>query len=401
MDKIEELLTRGVANILPNKEELRKLLLSKKRLNIYFGIDPTSTHIHLGHGVPLRKLQAFANLGHNVTLLIGDFTALIGDTSDKDKERPSLTPEEIKRNFKTYKNQAQKILDFSKIRVRYNSEWLKTLTISDAIRLGKLFSTNDFVSRELIQKRLTGGKRVGLHEVLYPLMQGYDSYYLNTDIQLGGTDQTFNMQAGRTLQKILRKKESFIIANVFLEDTDGRKMSKTLGNAIWLTDKPQDMYAKIMAINDNLIVQYFTLETNVEIKEIERIKTEIKLGKNPMEIKKELARIIVTELHSEKDATDTKENFEKVVQRKEAPSHIPEQFFPRSFVSNATITDALERSQIVASRSQAKRVIAQGGTAVYDTKVTDPNTPIAPLMRNGEIIVRVGKRNIVKIGTES
>lgn len=401
MDRIEELLTRGVANIIPSKEELKKALSSGKKLNVYLGIDPTATRIHLGHSVILRKLEGFAGLGHNVTFLIGDFTALVGDTSDKDAERPVLTKKQIQENFKTYKNQAEKILDFSKVTIRYNSEWLNKLSFPEIIKLAQQFSFGDFASRELIRKRLDVGKRVGLHEGLYPAMQGYDSYFLDTDVQIGGTDQTFNMQAGRILQKKWRNKESFIVATEFLMGTDGRKMSKSWGNAIWLDDNPQDMFAKIMAINDTLIVQYFTLGTNVEIKEIETIKREIQSGKNPMEIKKELARIIVTELHSKKDALDAQENFEKTVQRKELPADIPKLIFPKNFVSNATITDALEKSEMVSSRSEAKRVIEQGGTAVYDAKITDPNAPIAPLMKNEEIIIRVGKRNIVKIGTES
>lgn len=215
MDKIEELLERGVANIIPGREALEKALRSEKKLNVYLGIDPTATRIHLGHAVPLRQLQAFAELGHNVTFLIGDFTALIGDTSDKDSERPVLTAEQIEENFQTYKSQAEKILDFSKVHVRHNSEWLKKLNFEEIVKLCQQFSVGDFISRELIRKRLDSGKRVALHEVLYPVMQGYDSYFMDTDIQLGGTDQTFNMQAGRTLQKNLREKESFVMANVF------------------------------------------------------------------------------------------------------------------------------------------------------------------------------------------
>ena len=208
MNDIEQVLTRGVANIIPGKKELFGKLTSTKKLNIYLGIDPTSTKIHLGHAVSLRKLNIFAQKGHNVTFLIGDFTALIGDTSDKDSERPALTIEEIDENFKTYKKQAEKILDFSKVKIRYNSQWLKKLTFEDILKLTQHFSAGDFVGRELVKKRLNDNKRVGLHELLYPVMQGYDSYFMDTDLQIGGTDQTFNMQAGRLLQKKLRNKES-------------------------------------------------------------------------------------------------------------------------------------------------------------------------------------------------
>src|SRR3989344_8225594 len=200
MDRISDLLTRGVANIIPGKSELEKLLHSGKKLNIYNGIDPTNVHVHLGNAFPLRKLQVLVDLGHNVTFLIGDFTALIGDTSDKDYERPVLTKGEIEENFSTYKEQAEKILDFSKVKVKHNSEWLAKLTYSQVFELKQQFSLNDFISRELIKKRLDEGKSVRLDETEYPIMQGYDSYFMDTDIQIGGTDQTFNMQAGRTLQ---------------------------------------------------------------------------------------------------------------------------------------------------------------------------------------------------------
>src|ERR1035437_3067600 len=259
MQDFNELVKRGVANIIPNKDELEKLLKSGKKLNIYMGVDPTATKIHLGNAVGLRKLQSFAKLGHNVTFLIGDFTALIGDTSDKDTERPNLTSKEIEENLQTYKKQAEKILDFSKVKVKYNSEWLKKLTYEEILKLNQHFSANDFLRRELIKKRLSEGKRVGLHEFSYPVMQGYDSYFLDTDIQIGGTDQTFNMQAGRTLQKDLRHKESFVLTTPILEGPDGRKMSKSYGNAIWLDDNPNDMFAKVMAVEDKLIITYFTL----------------------------------------------------------------------------------------------------------------------------------------------
>jgi tyrosyl-tRNA synthetase len=255
MDTIDEILTRGVENIIPDKNKLRVLLESGKKLNIYLGIDPTATNIHVGHAVPLRKLQKFAELGHNVTFLIGDFTALIGDTSDKDSERPHLTREQIESNFQTYKRQAEKILDFDKITVKHNSDWLSKLSYAQIIELMQHFSAGEFFSRELIKKRLTEGKHVGLHEIMYPVMQGYDSYIMDTDIQLGGTDQTFNMQAGRILQKDIRNKESFIIANGFLMGTDGRKMSKTWNNAIWLTDEPNDMFGKVMSLKDELIIE--------------------------------------------------------------------------------------------------------------------------------------------------
>ena len=396
MDRIEELLTRGVANITPNKEELKKVLASGKKLNIYLGIDPTSTRIHLGHGVILRKLNEFAKLGHNVTFLIGDYTALVGDTSDKNKERPVLTSEQIEQNFQTYKEQAQKILNFSKVKIRFNSEWLNKLDPKKIIQLCIQFSLNDFISRELIRNRLDAKTRVRLHELLYPALQGYDSYFLDTDAQIGGTDQTFNMQAGRTLQKNWRNKESYILATEFLTGTDGRKMSKSWGNAIWLDDNPIDMFAKVMGIKDDLIIQYFTLATRFSNEEIEKINMRLNSEGNPINIKKELARIIVAELYSEKDALDAEENFEKVVQKQETPEDIPIYQYIGS--ESIGIVDLLVKTKLTNSRTNAKRLIQQGGVSIDNDIINNDNRTIQ--VKNGQII-KVGKRKFVKIRINS
>ncbi len=395
MDKIEELLTRGIANIIPSKEKFEKKLKSGKKLNVYLGIDPTTTKIHLGHEVALRKLQKFAELSHNVTFLIGDFTALIGDTSDKDSERPVLTSTQIEENFKTYKKQAEKILDFSKVKVRYNSEWLGKLSSRDVIKLAQQFSFGDFGSRELIKKRLQSGRHVGLHEGLYPAMQGYDSYFLDTDIQIGGTDQTFNMQAGRLLQRNWRNKESFILANEFLSGADGRKMSKTWNNAIWLEDLPFDMYAKIMAINDELIIQYFILATDIPISTVEEIAKGLKNGENPISAKKELARRIVKELHGERQTEDAENNFEKTVQKKEVPKKIETHLLKKS---EKRLTDILVETKLASSKSDAQRLIGQRGVSIDGTVVTNPNEEIE---LENERIIKVGKHRFIKIKSAS
>lgn len=392
MDAIEELLTRGVENIIPGKEKLRELLAGGTKLNIYLGIDPTSTTIHIGHAVALRKLQAFAKLGHNVTFLIGDFTALIGDTSDKESERPVLTSEQIEENFQTYKEQAQKILDFSKVKVRHNSEWLKKLSFEEIIRLTYHFSAGDFYSRELIKKRLNEGLHVGLHEILYPVMQGYDSYFMDTDIQLGGTDQTFNMQAGRVLQKDLRSKESFIIANGFLEGTDGRKMSKTWNNAIWLNDPPEEMYGKVMSLKDSLIVQYFTLATNTPLGEIEEVKQTLDGGDNPMTLKKRLAHRIVTELHSTTLADDAQKEFEKKFQ-----SHDLETANVPSWSTKQTDwgpVELLVATSLTSSKSDAKRLIEQGAVEINGHAISSQLSAIS--LKNYDIL-KVGKKKFLKI----
>ena len=386
---IEELLTRGVANIIPGKEEMRKALESGRKLNIYLGIDPTATHIHLGHAVPLRKLQQFADLGHHVTFLIGDFTSLIGDTSDKDTERPVLTSAQIEENFKTYKSQAEKLLDFSKVEVRHNSEWLKKLTFEDIIKLCQHFSVGDFVGRELIRRRLDEGKRVGLHEFMYPVMQGYDSYFMDTDIQLGGTDQTFNMQAGRVLQKDLRQKESFVMANLFLEGTDGRKMSKSWGNAIWLDDTPSDMYAKVMAVHDDFIANYYLLGTNAPLSEVESVKKELESGAHPMEVKKRLAHLIVTELHGEKEAESAAEDFQTRVQDKLVESE------EMVLSSNQVTEDFLVENNFASSKSDAKRLFDQGAVRLNGEKIAQ-----GAQVMNGNVL-EIGKRKSIKVKLES
>ena len=391
MDKIEELLTRGVANIIPGKKELEDKLRSGERLNIFLGIDPTSTKIHLGHAVALRKLQAFGELGHNVRFLIGDFTALIGDTSDKDTERPVLTSEEIKQNFQTYKKQAEKIVDFSKIKVVHNSDWLKKLSFEDIVKLTQHFSVGDFVGRELIRKRLSENKRVGLHEFLYPVMQGYDSYFMDTDLQIGGTDQTFNMQAGRTLQKDLRQKQSFVMTNVIMEGTDGRKMSKSWGNAIWLDDTAEDMYAKVMAINDELIIQYYTLGTNVSLNEINEAENALKKGEHPMTIKKQLAFEITKELTSLAEAETARESFEKRVQGGEKPQDMDILICD---IPHMSIITLLMRTKLATSNSEAKRLIEQGGVSVNEKPITNITEQIS---LEKDPIIQVGKRKFVKV----
>lgn len=388
-DKINRVLTRGVANIIPSKSELEKLLRSNKKLNVYLGIDPTAPKIHLGHAVALIKLQKFAELGHNVTLLIGDFTALIGDTSDKDSERPVLSSEQIEENFQTYKKQAEKILDFSKIKVRYNSEWLGKLDYKEIVKLSQAFSLNDFISRQLISKRLKEGGNIGLAETQYPMMQAYDSYFLDTDLQIGGTDQTFNMQAGRVLQKKWRNKESFVLSTEFLMGTDGRKMSKTWGNAIWLDDTPTEMYAKVMRVNDDLITQYFILATRVSNEEISEIEKEVKKG-NPINIKKKLARIIVSELYSEKEAQDAENSFKSMVQNKEVPEEVLEVTVAKDSIIDE---DLLVETGLASSKSEAKRLFLQGGVEVDGGRINLSDKVEA----DDNMIVKVGKRKFVRL----
>ncbi len=391
---IESLVTRGVENIIPGKEKLLELLNSGRTLNVYLGIDPTATRIHLGHAFPLRKLQIMTELGHNVTFLIGDFTAKVGDTSDKDTERPVLSDEEIKVNFETYKRQAEKFLDFSTVKVVHNSEWLSKLTFGEVLKLTQNFSLNDFISRELIKKRLTDGKRVSLPETLYPIMQGYDSYFMDTDIQFGGTDQTFNMQAGRTLQKNLRNKESFVVANGFLSGTDGRKMSKSWGNAIWIEDSAEDVYGKIMSIADEVIVSYYEMGTNAKLKVIEEAKERLSSGENPMILKKELAKLIVEELHGFMAVKQAEDHFQKTVVDKTASEETKEVKveFPLAVMGGEnSLMAVLLDNRLVSSNSEFKILLSEGAIYLDEVRLVREQTILQPG------VVRVGKRKYLKL----
>ena len=393
-EKITDILTRGTANTIPNQKELEKVLKSNKKLNVYMGIDATATRIHLGHAFPLRKLQKLAELGHHVTFLIGDFTARVGDTSDKDGERPVLTPKEIKDNFATYKKQAEKFIDFSKVNIRYNSEWLSKLTLEQVIDLFKHFSVGDFISRELIRKRLDSGKRVALQEVIYPVMQGYDSYHLKTDLQLGGTDQTFNMQAGRTLIKNLDQRQSFVLSNNFLTGTDGRKMSKSWDNAIWVEDSPKDVYGKVMSIKDDLIIEYYTFASETPLEKIKTIKKALSSGKlGPLEAKKQLALTITTELHNSKKAEQAQKQFESVFQKGQQPKDIPT--YPLN--QPTPLKKILLDQGLVESGANFKRLIFQGGIQIDGQKVSDPQIVILP---EKETLIKIGKLKFLKLTPE-
>lgn len=394
---IEIFLTRGVENIIPSRPELEKLLGSGKKLNVYLGIDPTATRIHLGHAFPLRKLQILAELGHKVTFLIGDFTAKVGDTSDKESERPMLMDEQIEENFQTYKRQAEKFLDFDKIELHHNSEWLSKLNFGEVLKLSQNFSLNDFISRELIKKRLTEGKRVSLPEVLYPIMQGFDSLILDTDIQLGGTDQTFNMQAGRTLLKNLKGKESFVVANGFLPGTDGRKMSKTWDNAIWIEDTPEEIYGKIMSIADDVILTYFLMGTNAKQALIDEARERLQKGENPMSLKKELAKVIVKELHGDSAVTLAEEHFRKTVVEKTAGEDAPRIVVGAKLLvlgaEDSLMKIAMENG-LVSSNTEFKTLLKEG--AIYlNEKRLDGEVELD--LSQGENVVRIGKRKYLKL----
>ena len=389
------LLKRGIEAIYPSKEALREVLLAGRKLTMYVGIDPTATVIHVGNAIGLRKLAQFQKLGHKIIFLVGDFTARLGDPSDKEQMRRMLTEEEIKRNVKTYKEQASRILDFdSKVNpavVKFNSTWLNKLSFGDIIELASHFTVQQMMERDLFQKRLKEEKPIGLHEFLYPLMQGYDSVAMNVDLELGGTDQTFNMLAGRTLMKDIHKKEKFVITTPLLLGLDGRKMSKSFGNFIALTASPEDKFGKTMSMTDSLVPQYLDLATDLTQKEIDALLDQMK--SDPMNVKKRLAFEIVSLFDGKDAAKKGQGQFEKVFQHKELPTEVPTYLVSEKTLS---LMELLLRLRVVSSKSVAKRLVKQGGVEIDGKRVTDPSVEID--IHEG-MIVRCGKKEFRKIVT--
>lgn len=388
---IDEILSRGTEEII-DKEHLKNALLSGKRLRIKFGIDPTAPDLHLGHMVVLRKLREFQKLGHNIVLIIGDFTAMIGDPSGKSKTRPPLFAKEIKSNMKNYLRQAGAMIDIKKAEVHYNSEWLKKLNGVKILELLSLVSVNQILERNDFAKRLKNHQSIRAHELLYPIMQAYDSVMINADLECGGTDQTFNMFMGRTLMERMNKKPQDILTVPILEGIDGKdKMSKSLGNYIGVVDAPLDMFGKIMSIPDSLIIKYFALCTHLSQEDINKISDRLKLGENPRDVKLDLAKNIVFFYHSEKEAKKAKEEFVKVFSEKEKPADIKEH---KPSEKNISLVDLIAETGLAKSKSDARRLIEQSGVKVND-KIH--NNWREGLKLNGGEIIQVGKRNFVKI----
>lgn len=381
--KIDQLLTRGVAEII-DKESLVKKLNSGKELRIKLGIDPTSPNIHLGRSIPLLKLRDFQDLGHKIVLIIGDFTGLIGDTSDKESERPMLSKEIIAENLKTYIDQAAKILDMSKVEVTYNSTWLSKLNYFDICEQADLFSVNQFISRENISKRLDEGKRVSLRELMYPLMQGYDSVEIKADIELGGTDQKFNLLAGRDLQRHYKQEVQDVIMGPLIEGFDGRKMSSSYGNTVNLFDNANDMFGKLMSVKDEFIIKYFKLATRVDLSVVEKYENDLKNGTNPRDIKILLGKAIVEMYHSQEDADKAEQYFINTFTKKEIPDDI-EEFTPTDGMY--LVVNLLGGTSFVSSNAEAKRLIEQGGVKVDGRVVKDLNEEVKPgsVLQKGKI----------------
>lgn len=399
-ERVDELLTRSVAEILPSKAELRKLLLSNKKLKIYIGTDATGSSLHLGHATNYMVLERFRRLGHEIIFLIGDFTARIGDPTDKEAARTQLSRDEVKKNVRTWLRQVAPVIDLedkkNPVRIVYNHDWLSKLTFEDIINLASNFTVQQMLERDMFEKRMKEEKPIYLHEFFYPLMQGYDSVALGVDIEMCGNDQKFNALVGRTLLKKLKGKEKFVFITTLLENpvTGEKMMSKSLGTGVFLDESSDNMYGKLMTQADENIPQLFTDCTYVTVGEIKEIKKQLAKGVvNPRDIKMRLAREIVMIYHGEEAARKAEEEFKRVFQQKELPSDMPEVKVP---ATGMLVTDLLVTAKIALSKSEAKRLIEQGGVKIDDAKVEDPYETLK-LEKGAVRVVQSGKRHFIRV----
>jgi tyrosyl-tRNA synthetase len=391
--KIEELLSRGVEEVF-EKKHLQEALKSNKKLRIKHGIDPTGPKIHIGRAISLWKLRAFQDLGHKIVLIIGDFTAQIGDASDKEAMRVPLTAEQVESNMKDYIKQIGKIVDIKKAEIKYNSQWLGKLTAKDLLSLEMNFTAQQTIQRRNFKERWDDGKAIGLHELNYPLLQGYDSVAVKANVEIGGFDQLFNLKIGRDMQRVYKQDPQDILTTKMLYGLDGRKMSTSWGNIITIIDSPNDMFGKIMSMKDELISSYLELCTTIPLNEVKKITKQMKDNKiNPRDVKARLAKEIVTTYHSKKEAEKADKEFVKIFQDKKVPSKMPlfvivqKTYLP---------LDLLFNLNLVSSKNEAKRIISQGGFKING--VVENNWKDLIKITEG-MILQVGKRKFVKIQT--
>ena len=393
--QIEEILSRSVDTIYPTADALRKKLQSGKQLRIYVGIDPTATYVHIGHSTNYLILERFHSLGHKIIVLVGDFTAMIGDPSDKTSMRIQLTNEQVQENFKTFKKQIGKILDFNSkdnpIEFRFNSEWLAGLTFNDAVELASNFTVQQMIERDAFQKRMSGNKPLFVHEFFYPLMQGYDSVMLDVDLEIGGTDQTFNMLAGRTLLKRYKDKEKCVMTTTLLVNpkTNEKLMSKSLGTGVGLDSNADEMFGKTMALPDEGILQCFIDCTRLSMQEVGLIKNQLADGVNPKDIKLKLAKEIVAMYHSKQAAEDATDAWTKQFSNRETPDHIEDFNVSTDIV---TWADLLVAANLASSKSDARRLVGQGAVKLNGNKVD-----IETLDFQSGDILKTGKRNYIRL----
>lgn len=391
--KIKEALTKQIDKIYPSREALEVALKSGKKLTIYWGIDPTAPNLHVAHGANLFILRRFQNLGHRVVVLLGNFTAQIGDPSDRPNKRISLSEKQVLLNLKNYKNQIFKILDPQKTDIKFNSTWWKKMSARDLLDLARLVTHQRIIDRDMFQKRIKAGDTITVEELLYPIIQGYDSVALNTDIELGGTDQLFNMLIGRNLEKVLLKKEKFIITKPILANpkTGEMLMSKTSGTAIFLNEPPDQMYGRIMTLPDEVIIPCFKLCADLPDLEISKIELKLKKGENPRNIKAEMAHEVVKIYHGEKKADKAESNFNRVFRKHELPENIEEAAVA---IKPRLIIELLINAGLAPSRSQARRLVLENAVKIDGKVVSDP---LAIIDVSEGMIVRSGKRNFRRV----
>ncbi len=384
--EVDELLTRGVDSLF-DRARLEEKLLNGKKLRIKFGIDPTSPYIHIGRTVPILKLKKFQELGHQIVLIIGDFTGLIGDTSDKNAERQMLSKETVEKNLKTYAQQFGKLVDLSKVEIHHNSEWLGKLTYWEICDQADKFSVNDFISRTNIRTRLESDGRVSLREVLYPMMQGYDSLMVKADVEVGGSDQWFNLLAGRTMQKSYGHESQDVLTTRLMIGLDGRKMSSSYGNTVNILDSPEEMYGKIMSMKDDYIIDYFVHCTEVPMDRIENYKTALDDGVNPRDIKMELAFELAKMYHGETGAKKGRDYFDNTIRNKETPKKIQEVKIKKGNLAEILIFIGFSQS-----KSESHRLIREGGVKVNEKIIDNPD-----LQPESGAIIQKGKRQFARI----
>ncbi len=392
-----DLIQRGVEEIIPIEDLELKIKKSIERgipLNIKLGADPSRPDLHLGHTVVLKKLRHFQDLGHQAILIIGDFTGMIGDPSGRSKTRPALTLEETREFGKTYFEQASKVIDGSKAKIVYNSEWLVKMTFEDVIRLASKYTVARMLERDDFEKRYRNGEPISIHEFLYPLAQAMDSVAIKADVELGGTDQKFNLLVGRDIQREYGQDPQVILTMPILPGTDGvEKMSKSLDNYIGISEPPNEIYGKTMSIPDNLIYTYFELVTDVSREELIQIKQQLEDPHiNPRDLKRKLARTIVEQYYSKEAALEAEENFDKIFVRKEVPDELIEVEVTKENIQN--IINLLRHVGAVPSNSEARRLIEQGGVSIDGEKILNPNQTIN---LKSETILKVGKRKFYKL----
>ncbi len=390
-EKIQQALSRGVENVIDG-QHLKSRMENKEKLRIKLGIDPTGPKIHIGRATQLLKLKEFQDLGHQIVFIIGDFTAQIGDASDKKAMRRALTKEEVRKNMKDYLSQVGKILDIRKVEVHKNSEWLSKLSAKDLMSLSMSFTAQQMIQRRNFKERWEEGIPIGLHELHYPLFQGYDSVAIKADVEIGGFDQLFNLKIGREMQKMSDQQPQDIMALKMLSGTDGRKMSTSWGNVINITDKAEDMFGKLMSMKDELILNYFELCTRIPQKELEEIKASLEEKKiNPKDLKERLAEEIVGIYHGKKMAKDAKQEFERVFKEKKNPNVIPEE---RVSEKEINILDLLVKTKLTLSKTEAKRLVLQKAVEIDGKVKSDWKETVSP---EKGMVLKAGKRRFVKI----